>query len=306
MIGLSAVASITGSVAWFTAQRTGTITTGQFAVVESDGNLELAVAAGIGTVQGANAQTINPKSESAKSSDVSFNPSSKTLWNDDNDEHTAFITIGDDDDYQDLTERSGTEPNYTYHPYIINYGSQVYYAYTWKITASYKWGADHTDVNVFFDYSGSTMTRNQKTAAADEHSEQTALGFRIAIIADCDGGRTAVVNKLQTIANFSMVDGSSATTAYTAKNDSTVSYFASDKYGKCGTSGSTSYTKAKDADSGQRNREDYLGKITYSAATDTLDLYCVAWYEGTDANVITGAAMDAVNSTLKFYACVNK
>ena len=49
LIAFSMAASITGSVAWFTANRTATINAGTYVVVKTSANLEFTLTGGIGT-----------------------------------------------------------------------------------------------------------------------------------------------------------------------------------------------------------------------------------------------------------------
>lgn len=78
---LSTAASITGSVAWFTANRTFKMTAGDFAVVNTKNNLQATLAAGIGTALGNPASgEYNIKLGGAYSlTDASFNHNSTTL-----------------------------------------------------------------------------------------------------------------------------------------------------------------------------------------------------------------------------------
>lgn len=52
VLALSTAASITGTVAWFTANRTATITAGNFAVVKTGGDLSVTLGSGVGVAAG--------------------------------------------------------------------------------------------------------------------------------------------------------------------------------------------------------------------------------------------------------------
>lgn len=300
IITLSTAASITGTVAWFTASRTATVTVGDMAVVKTDGTLAKTVAIGVGTSLSGGSD-INAIS-GAKITDVSFNPATKQLWTKANADATAYRAIGDTDDYLTLTDAS--------HPYKID--SSNYYAFTWKITLSYTWGPDHTPLNVFFDAAQSSMTKSKQEGEGAAADNATAKGFRIAMIAN----RTIVYAGLESAAELKGVTGAAAWDEYgdTGLTNANYSYFASDKY-SIGTATASSASllpleKAIDGDGSQAGRADYLGQITYSKATDSIDIYCVAWYEGTDpyvVNEIDGVAveMQKVASTLAFYSAVN-
>lgn len=320
---LSTAASVTGTVAWFTANRSGTITTGNFAVVKTDGNLDVAVTDGVGTDRqqsGGKYTIINPKTN-AKLGDVSFNPSSKQLWNDTG-TGTAFRTIGNSTDYLTLADAE--------HPWKIN--STTYHAFTWKVTISYEWGADLTPMNIFFDYSASSMTGS---AQDDEPNKITEMGFRIAFISEdnktivwtdtTDVARAAAdysspadgdtTDPGEGASSLSAVTSASTYGTYGTTNvNSGFCYFGADKYAAGSTAPSSAtktkastYQKAVDGDANQNQREDYLGQITHSASTDTFDIYCIAWYEGTDASIITdeNVGLAQVASTIGFYGALN-
>lgn len=183
---LSTAASITGTVAWFTASRSATLTTDYFAVVNVDGDLSISVANGIGTSANDSTKVISPLANS-KIGDTSFNPATKRLWNDTGD-GTDFRLVDNAAAYYAsiANEDLGADPDNLWfnRSYVSN--STTYYAYhafSWKVTLSYTWGADTKDLHVFFDYATSTM--DAKTAGGDAISagnEVTAKGFRLAII----------------------------------------------------------------------------------------------------------------------------
>lgn len=315
---LSTAASITGTVAWFTANRTATITTGDFAVVKTDGNLDAEVTAGAGTTK-ASAKVINPISSSAIG-DASFNPESKILWNDTGD-GSAYRTIPTSTPVNAHTNLTDAD-----HPWKIS--NTAYHAVNWKITFTYTWGADHTTLNVFFDAKdimasvGSKMVGTNQDETA--YTAQTAKGFRIAMIgATGTYKNTVVFAGLQNAADLACVTSSSTTKGYadsTATALTGFTWFAADKYGAAGEAG-TAYSnvgqengglaRAVDGDASQRTRKDFLGQLVYAdAATSTLDVICVAWYEGTSPNVVDKINEDVqklqqVASTLKFYAALD-
>lgn len=331
MLVLSTAASVTGTVAWFTANRTATITTGNFAVVKTDGTLDVSCTYGVGTAvttDGSGKNTIvNPVTD-AKIGDISFNPATKQLWNDTG-AGTAFRTIGDNTSYrsQPVTNGSGT------HAWKIN--DKTYHAFTWKITVSYEWGADYTPLNIMFDWGSSAMTAtSQSTGRA-----HTKFGFRIALIGMTDAStpnHTVVWSKLsdadraatdldsdgnttdpgEAASKFSAVVGSSEAAQYGADSKSTdndnYSYFGTDVYALGGTAiGSAtaigSWAKATDGDANQDQREDYLGTITRTGdeSTSSMAIWCVAWYEGTDSSIVSDADLAQVSSTVALYATLD-
>lgn len=306
LILLSTAASISGSVAWFTANRTAEINTGNFAVVKTDGNLGVALTEGVGTAVSSTTVSAKtggeaPNEWEAKLGDISFNPATKQLWNDnDGGAGASFVQVGDDNDYQTLTE-SG-------HPFVLSSSDHVYHAFTWKVTLTYTWGADHTDMNLFFDYAASEMTGDANPGDVGTNTQE---GFRIAII----GARTVVWAGLQ--ANEAILTGVTANNTVGTYGDTlsnaSFSYFSADAFG-LGTTAVASatakgdYAKATDRLANQRARADYLGALSYDSEAPTstsIDLYCVAWYEGTDTAVVDSSELQAVASQINFYTCIN-
>ena len=309
VIAFSTAASVTGTVAWFSASKTATITTGQFAVVKTEGALAVECAYGVGTVIANDAQSkptiVNPVTN-AKIGDFSWNPDSKQGYNDlgvdEDGVAIAYRAIGTNTSYSTQPASSGTGA----HVYKIN--DTTYYAFTWKVTFTYTWGADHTPLNVFFNYKDSTMTGSMQSGQSAT-SGKTQTGIRIAMVGSA---HTCVFAGLQEAANLKGVYSTTSSANYgaTGLSSASFSYFASDKFalGNVAAASATakaSYAKAVDGDANQSSRADYLGQITYSGDFDTMDMYCVAWYEGTDPNVVDERELDQVTSSLAFYACVN-
>ena len=75
LILLSTAASISGSVAWFTANRTATVTAGEFAVIKTGDDLKVVLGAGVGTNDPGQGTSITTKTD-YKLTDSSFNHAS--------------------------------------------------------------------------------------------------------------------------------------------------------------------------------------------------------------------------------------
>ncbi len=287
---LSTAASITGTVAWFTASRTGTMTTGDFAVVKTDGALAVTCSAGVGTT--ASGTVISPKEYTSgkpiKLGDSSFNPSTKQLWNNKGNSSSSFVQVG--------TASSYTLADGGAHGWAYSSG-RVYHAVSWKVTLTYTWGEDYTSLNVFLNVDSTdtdnncTMTGSKDTG--DTQTNKTYEGYRIALIGP---EKTIVYAGLKPTANKTVVQ--SVTSASTIAQTSTLAdaVFCNED----------SLTKAEDG-ADESARTDYLGTITHTAeaTSDHIDIYCVAWYEGTDPKVVDTSEMDKVNSRLGFYAALD-
>ena len=340
IIAFATAASITGTVAWFTSSRTATISTTDFAVVKTDGALDVSCEYGVGTAITNDLESkptvVNPVTN-AKIGDISFDPANKQLWNDTG-AGTAFRKIGDTDDYADQPDTNGAGS----HPWKIN--ETTYHAFTWKVKLQVEWGADKTAYNLFFDYKSSTMTASSQASG----NYVTAKGFRIAFISQ-DGSHVAVWSDTTDVARAAVNlnpgegvgqdddtddPGEAASTMSAVTEVSTVgtvreygvsplnsgfSYFGADKYAAASVAPSSAtktkvgFVKAVDGEANQNLREDYLGQIAYSTTLNTTDggahnhayIYCVAWYEGTDAAVVNDVDLAKVKSTIHFYTALN-
>ena len=302
MIGLSAVASVTGSVAWFTAQRNASLSTSDFVVTKTDGNLGLTLYDGIGTTA-TNSGSTHSIAANANTSctDASLNPVTKILYTDVGED--SFDDLGDANTFKTLTE--------TDHPYVYVAG-KIYYAYTWKMTFNLTDGVANTKMNIFFNINESSMTgTDQADTPAGQDNLETKKGFRIAMISETFS-KTIIYAGLQDQSGLKALNDSLAGTAYgTSPFNTGFSYFAADKYGLASGSATTygtapnKYAHAVDGVdvAAQESRPDYLCSLTSAAATT--DVYCIAWYEGTDINVVNKGKLQKVASTLKFYTTTN-
>jgi len=286
-------------VAWFTANRTATINTGAFGVVKTDGTLAVEVTNGVGTVV---TNTTVSRVTDAKIADVSFNPKTHQLYTDKgNGDVSGYREIGGTTSFSTApTGGTGTGA----HAYKID--DKTYYAFTWSVTLTYTWGPDKTPLNVFFDYKNSSMST---TSAAETDS-----GLRIAMAAT----KTVVFAGMQaTAGNLKGVYGTAANNfeEYGTTNITGGvfgGYFAQSVYGDSNTASSnatatkTTYSQALDGDtqSVQIARPDFLGTIEQEGEETNSDIVinCIAWYEGTDPNVVNNKSLGEVSSTLAFYA----
>ena len=278
MLILSTAASVTGTVAWFTTVSSATANITSFAVRKLGGDLSYVVAAGTGTekVDSSDTSSITLTGTNPAMCDASFNHSTKHPWKA-NSTASAFTEI--------TTEN------------VANWGvtsaspAQVtYYAVSWSYTFTYTFGGDSTAMNLYFDSAASTVTPTQTQAAAGSQTEQTYKGFRIAFI--CDSSSRAVVwAKHQSSANCHYV---------TAANNQAGAYSNVNSTSAAGDLiDSTNMTAISENSTGTVARADYLGQFT--TAANTLTIKCVAWFEGTDPNVINGSEMDSVAAALTFY-----
>lgn len=275
VIAFSAAASVTGTVAWFTANRSATITTDSFALTQVEGNLSAEASALVGTSVSTPTTAVKLADNNEKLGDVSFNPATKQLWTDTGD-GTEFQTIGTATSY---SEASGA--------WKIN--DTTYYAVSWKVRFTYEFSSDHRPIHVYFDQDSTATVAD---SGENTGTEDSGTAWRVCMWEDA-GSYTLTWAKNQTTANCHYVASSSSdATAYSGSNR----LIASD---------TSTITKATDGISASTSqaRTDYVASIAYNAtpANCYKDVYFVAWFEGSDPNVKNSADLKKVSNSLKFY-----
>ena len=291
MLLLSTAASVSGTVAWFTTVSTAQAEITSFAVRKLGGDLKYVVAAGTGTKK---------VTESSDTSAITLDGAQPALCD------SSYDHIGLLDYKANSTATSFTalasESNWSVTGKDASNNDMVtYYAVSWSYTFTYTFGGDSTAVNLYLDSQGSTVTPTKNTDAATGHSEKTYMGFRIAFI-NAGQSRKVVWAKNQTASNCKYITSGTSVT-YTA---GVPTYTGAGAYSNANSDSvagdlldSTGLAPLGESASGTVTRADYLGQFT--AAANTVTIKCVAWFEGTDPNVINEAEMDTVAAALNFY-----
>ena len=291
MIGLSAVASVTGSVAWFTAVRKADISAGNYTVVRTSAELASTLHPGVGTTVNGSTVTVG-----GKLTDGSFNHKTGNIFvpNSGGTGIASTVALSSIDletpnSYKNLLR--GTDAS--------DSNKTIYTAITWDIDLTITFGVVDTGVALFLNLADTSFVADAQTAT-------TALGFRTAIvpkpgysIPTGSTERAMVYAGLQAENKCKyLTDATAASfttpTAYNQSSDHDLVYsgYTADPLGD--TIASTSLA----------TRNDYLGTFKFQASTPvTLKYTVVAWYEGTDENIDNDATVfDTVTSTLSFKA----
>ena len=285
VIAFSTAASIAGSVAWFTASRTVTISGGSYAVVKTTSNLDATLSGGVGTdVTG---KTVN---FTGKLTDGSFNHNlegGKKIYVPNGKEGDAFaLTEVALDDAQLSTKLERTTITIDTQTY------KVYTAATFDIEFDMDFGSGQPDAAIFLDATASSFT------VAGSASPITAKGFRMAFVPvtvpSGSVGKSKVYADLQVSGKCSYVSGISdkTGTAYSTYDliDSEYS-----------TAVPTSTVDPDDL----ATRNDYLGTIKSQVGHVKMKYTVVAWFEGTDENIVNrpnATDYQTVTATLAFTA----
>lgn len=301
---LSTAASVTGTVAWFTANRAVSIDANNFEVVSTDGTLDYAITEG-------NCTTVT---KNANNKDVVSISTGKKLTDASVD---LISSVGSMTVYTDEANDEGTEPN-AFSPVAANTdyvvpgtNDAVYYCATWTIRFIYTFGGGATDtVDLLFNCGSSVFTSGTTTKnAANSSTLDTSLGFRIGMFTS---GQSLVFADLQTLANCNYIKNTAASgdpvygPAASGAAGSWAAYTAVSTSAGNLVDSANSLGLAND-DESHTSRGDYLGTITKGSGTGatsdtgTIDVNFVAWFEGTDPNVKNDAVFKLMSATLKFY-----
>ena len=297
LLAFSTAASVTGAVAWFTANRTATINAGSYSVVKTNANLEFALAAGVGTSVSSNTVTFNGKLTDGSVDHVdhmvytpdSFGTGHAAAPKDEINLDGTYPASGTGS-LADLLSRGQTDDTTPV---------TIYTAATFDITFTVTFGQVPGDIGLYLD-----NTTGKSKFVVDGNPEPTAVtatGFRMAFLpkAASTNGRETVFADLQTAANCHYIGNK--TQAMLPGTD-----YESTDYDLIDSAYSTALPTTSTTRADAIARPDYLGYFAFAADTPvTLSYTVVAWFEGTDPNVINRNIVDeyqTVISTLCFEA----
>lgn len=288
MLLLSTAASVSGTVAWFTTVSTAQANITSFAVRKLGGDLDYTVAAGTGTKKSDNS---NPKSA------IELDGTNPALC-DSSYDHLAKLDYKANSNASAFTALASDESNWT----VTGTDQVTYYAVSWTYTFTYTFGGDTTAVNLYLDSQASTVTATKTDdTAIGASGNQTYKGFRIAFI-NASASRAVVWAKNQSAANCKFIDADTTIDAGVYSNNGVYSN-ANSSSAAGDLLDSTGLAVVSENGNGSTARADYLGQFT--SAANTVTIKCVAWYEGTDPNVVNGAEMDKVSAAMTFYTRPN-
>lgn len=309
-IAFSTIASVTGTVAWFTSQSAVSISTSSFKVSGLEGSLSVTPTAGVGTsVSGQNENTSITTAEKVELTHGSFDIATKKVYSYDqfSDATAAVYThkegavVGADQVAADFKETSS---------------GNKYNAITWSLT--FKYGSTHVTahddvlehdeyllddpVNLYYNFKDSAITSSVSLVDGEKNA---ARGFRVAFLNDADSVATVWSPEQGKVyapkasgsdpdVNSCYVSSKTATTDYTSAN---LMYkgLQADEAG-------ISYIVGE---SGTTDRADFLGQFNTENG-GVVTVTCVAWFEGCDPNVVnvTGQ-LPSVGSSMNFYVKKN-
>ena len=289
MIAFSVAASITGTVAWFTANRTAEIDAGSFAVVKTSSNLDVSLTAGVGTsVNNTNhTVTVNNKMTDASvehrsSTDPVLSPTIFT---------PAESGKGLADTNGSVAVASATTTNMKRG--VDSSDADIYTAVIYQMSFTVTFGANNSDIGLFLDCTANKSRFEVTGPASTKDTPSTGKGFRMAFIPNASAAANArVFAGLQASSNCRHLDGTPTDwSTATAVAEYSEAYSDDLIY-----SGYNTALPTSGARSAYTNRVDYLGTFAKSSANAshqvTLNFYVVCWFEGTDPEIVNRASDD--------------
>ena len=283
-IAVTAAASVSGTVAWFTATREATVTGGTFLAGTNEGDLVVTATDGKGVTtsenKDSNTQTITVL-EGVKLLDASYSGTALT-------EATPFWTDvengGEEQKYKAVSQQYAPQSNF-------------YYGVSWKLTFSIDITNSKSNYDIFFNANGSS--------AEDENtSGATKTAFRVF---RQSGTNESIV--WAPLASTEEVNGTGEqklgyvssvkdTTRYTSASTNT--------HGLISKENTSFQTLALDNGAGNNKRGDWLAKCGRDEQSHkaTATVQVVVWFEGLDANMISNNLnnISSIRTTMKFYA----
>ena len=279
-IAVTAAASVSDTVAWFTATREATVTGGTFLAGTNEGNLVVTATGGTGVTtsenKDSNTQTITVLND-LKLLDASYSGTALTeptpFWTDvENGEHK----------YKAVSQEYDTNSNY-------------YYGVSWNLTFSIDVKNSKSNYDIFFN------AKSSSTTGGDSGVTKTA--FRVF---RQSGTNESIV--WAPLASTAEVNGTEKNLGYVLDADHTAQYTSAtaSAHGLISKENTSLNTLALDKGTKNNERGDWLAKCVRDDETHkaTATVQVVVWFEGLDANMISNNLnnISSISTTMKFYA----
>ena len=311
-IAVTAAASVSGTVAWFTANRSVTVNASNFAAQSQNGDLTISLVDNtlLGVTEDTDSKSVK-RADNSVLTDASFDLTNLyTKVMDDDGNVTGFKDLGV------IKVDSGNGGGEVFNSnWSANAGSGVtlYYAVSWTWNFTYTFTSDTTDMALYFDLGASSFafteqkvnkqTVDMTGTHQDTYTGNVSKGFRLAMVSKASTEPHNIVWAPNEADVKTHVQGTKKDNQPETFSDS-ASFLDSVFHADLETAG---YTKAidvlKETDSqisAQNNSYCYLGRLTKAA--NNFNVVCTAWFEGTDTtNVVNSAQNIAVSATQKFY-----
>jgi len=291
VILLTTAASVSGTVAWFLANKDVVVSAASFKVNNIDGSLDAVAVAGVGTTASQKVVTV---AENSELTDGSFDHTSKKAVR----LNKSTYNLGNGNIvYDDL---GVADPSANPQKWLISTGTDgvKYYAavsFAYELTYTFQGASEAQDL--YFDWKTSTLTG---TSSESSNSEDTKYAFRIFMYTDTNS----------ILWSNHDLEGAAPTYVTAAhKNQEGIAY-ASPVQVLAEQTAEASQTDIKSLkDKGEPSADQLklkLGQFTTATGGNKITVNCVAWFEGTDVNVKNGAKMAKMAASLAFSARTTK
>ena len=289
LIALSTVASVTGTVAWFTASRSVTVTASEFAVTKTSSNLTVTLGNGEYTTANTNTKSVSVNSKTILTHG-SFDHVNKNFYVPNSTASSVTeVSINDEALTTKLVQSTDSDSN------------KIVTAVTWSMSLSVTFSQSGRDMALFFDKAGSSA---YKSGTNNVLPTKTGLGFRVAFVAGTPTisagtttssevtkvwapNRNATGCKYVNGTGEGAMDGTTYTSGLIA-SDTTVTIPEDEKANAAAVA----------------SNPGYLGTFVFDAnKTVNLNYTVVAWFEGTDEEIKASAdTMETLTASMKFEA----
>lgn len=283
----STAASISGTVAWFTATRTYEADAGNFAVVSTKNNLEVEMAGELGTqLKDGDDTVIELANANYKLTDASVDAANHYLIAPD----AAGTKVGKlvDLNAPAILGTAAGDTNGLFRE------TNIYSAFTWTIDFKLSMGSVSQTIGLFFDNSLSSVTLSDGSAVTD-----TGKGFRVGFlpisVADANNGSGIAkvwapnqTGQTSSVNNVRYTAYSNAIVAGTTTLDSITANYSTGNVLMDGATATNALTVPEDGAVGATTSAvNYMGTFTFAADSVVhLKYRVVVWYEGTDPTII--------------------
>ena len=296
LITATTAASITGTVAWFTASRAVNVAASTFVTTKLETDLSVTLTKGVGTTvtdSNATSQAVTVNGSITHGSYNAVNGASGSLYVANiNDEGTAVTSY---EDLGSVTSQAVESPTTSNSKWLAKAdttaANRIWYGVSWIMTFNYSKNTADTNY-LMFDVNTSTFTGNSDDTT--NTTGDTVNGFRIAFM---------------TASHTLVIGGDDTLTHTTGTTSADVASYVQTGTGANYEAISATTSKLADGTTAETKTALIGSKLNLGVidSTNGLAVTCVAWFEGSDNSIKNtynskDTVMSKVTSSLSFYS----
>lgn len=291
---LTSVATVTGTAAWFTVNRTVTVSGSKFETKVLDGDLKVGITKGVGIKDNVNANSTVTVTATVDGylTHGSYNAAIGSTG-------SLFVAnLNDAKEIESYSDKGNVATAVTAENEQVTHSNwfagttgaendkkNIWYGVSWKMKFTTA-NQNNDTIALLFDPTGS------KVIDANGKGE-TIKGLRIAFMTTTElivasGDKATAVGETPSVSLKHVVSSTEPTR--TANFDSDIFFKIGDK--------NAIVPLAKDYDSNIKTRPTYLGDV----GANGLEVTVVAWFEGEDPSIVDNKELSSVTTDLNFYA----